>query len=471
MATKPTYQELEKRLKELEGRLPRRMRAGEALQESGISLQVLLETIPHGIQEIDRTGTITFTNSAHDKIFGYEKGEMLGKPIHELQVSHAARKGLSAYLDKLVKEQPDPTPFFSDNITKDGSVIHIQVDWDYKKDKKDRVVGFISIITDITDRRKAEESVLRAKADLEKRVEGRTAELAKINDRIQIEIAERKALLEMWRKYEFIVNTSNEFMTLINREYIFEAANDAYCKAWKKAREEILGCTVADIWGDKTFRTYIKMNLDRCFAGETVHYERRIGFSGREQRVFEVNYYPYYGDKGDVSHAVVVTHDITERKKAEQSLRERDRELERKTINLEEVNAALRVLLKRRDEDKRDLKEKVLLNIHEMIMPYLEKLKRSKLNERQKAFTEILESNLKDIASPFSHTLSSKYLGLTPTELQVANLIRQGINTKGIAELLHVSSKTVETHRDGLRKKLGLKGKKANLRTHLMSFR
>ena len=121
-------------------------------------------------------------------------------------------------------------------------------------------------------------------------------------------------------------------------------------------------------------------------------------------------------------------------------------------------------------EDRRDLKEKVVLNIHELVMPYLVKLKKTKLNARQKAFTEILESNLKDIASPFSHTLASKYLGLTPTELQVANLIRQGINTKGIAELLHVSRRTVETHRDGLRKKLGLKGKKANLRTHLMAF-
>jgi PAS domain S-box-containing protein len=306
--------------------------------------------------------------------------------------------------------------------------------------------------------------------ELKKWVEGRKVELEKINARLQVEIAKKKALLERWRKYEFIVNTSNEFMTLINREYVYEAANDAYCKAWNKTREEILGRTVAELWGDKTFRTYIKMNLDKCFVGETVHYERQIDFSRSEQRVFEVHYYPYYGNKADVSHAVVVTHDISERKKAEQALRERERELERKTMKLEEVNAALKVVLKRREEDKKDLKDKVLLNIHEMIMPYLEKLKKSKLNERQKAFTEILESNLKDISSPFSHTLSSKYLGLTPTELQVANLIRQGINTKGIAELLHVSRRTIETHRDGLRKKLGLKGKKANLRTYLMSF-
>jgi PAS domain S-box-containing protein len=306
--------------------------------------------------------------------------------------------------------------------------------------------------------------------DSEKTPKGYAAELEKPDDSVDTDTHDRKALLEMYRRCEFIVNTSNEFMTLINREYVYEAANDAYCKAWKKTREEILGHTVAEIWGDNTFRTYIKMNLDRCFDGETVHYERQIGFSGREQRVFQVNYYPYFADKRNVTHAVVVTHDIAERKKVEQALRERERELERKTIKLEEVNAALRVLLKKRDDDKRDLKEKVLLNIHEMIMPYVEKLKKSELNTRQKAFTEILESNLKDIASPFSHSLSSKYLGLTPTELQVANLIRQGINTKGIAELLHVSRRTIETHRDGLRKKLGLKGKKANLRTHLMSF-
>jgi PAS domain S-box-containing protein len=162
--------------------------------------------------------------------------------------------------------------------------------------------------------------------------------------------------------------------------------------------------------------------------------------------------------------------DITERKKAEDSLRERERELEIKTHNLEEANIALKVLLKRRDEDKTELEEKILLNIKELVVPYLEKLKKNRLDEKQEAYVNILESNLNDIISPFSHRLSSKFLNFTPTEIQVANLLRQDKTSKEIAELINSSPKTVAFHRENIRRKLGLKNKKTNLKSYLLSL-
>jgi DNA-binding CsgD family transcriptional regulator len=154
----------------------------------------------------------------------------------------------------------------------------------------------------------------------------------------------------------------------------------------------------------------------------------------------------------------------------EQALRERKKELKIKTKSLEETNTALRVLLKKRDEDRTELEEKVLSNVKELVLPYLEKLKRTGLDQRQKTFVRILESNIDDIISPFLRRMSSRYLGLTPAQIQVANLVRQGKKTKDIAELLYLSPKTIEDHRKNLRKKLGLKNKKANLRTHLLSI-
>ena len=159
-----------------------------------------------------------------------------------------------------------------------------------------------------------------------------------------------------------------------------------------------------------------------------------------------------------------------EHKRAEQALKKRGKDLKSKTRNLQEVNTALRVLLKKRDDDKEELEGKVLSNVKELVVPYLEKLKKSELNERQRAFTDILESNLKDVISPFSQKLSYWYLELTPTEIQVANLVKQGKTTKEIAGILNLSSQTIEFHRKNIRGKIGIKNKKANLRTHLLSI-
>ena len=151
-------------------------------------------------------------------------------------------------------------------------------------------------------------------------------------------------------------------------------------------------------------------------------------------------------------------------------LRAVNEELEVKTINLEEANVALKILLKKRDADKLEFEEKILMNTKDLIMPYIEKLSRSGLNERQNVFVRIIESNLNDIISPFSLKLSSKYLNLTPAEIQVANLVKQGKTTKEIANLLNVSYRTICFHRQNIRKKLGLQNQKANLRSHLMAL-
>jgi len=165
-----------------------------------------------------------------------------------------------------------------------------------------------------------------------------------------------------------------------------------------------------------------------------------------------------------------IFRDTTERKRAEEVLKQREQELEIKTHNLEEANIALKVLLKRREEDKTELEEKILLNIKELVTPYLEKFKKVVLDEKQKTYITILESNLNDITSSFSHRLSSKFLNFTPTEIQVANLLRQGKTSKDIAEVINSSPKTVAFHRENIRKKLGLKNKKTNLKSYLLSL-
>jgi DNA-binding CsgD family transcriptional regulator len=101
----------------------------------------------------------------------------------------------------------------------------------------------------------------------------------------------------------------------------------------------------------------------------------------------------------------------------------------------------------------------------------LVKIKRRKLDAKQKTYAGILESNLNEIVSPFTRNLSSKFLRLSPTELEVSNLIRQGKNTKETAEIMNLAESTIDFHRSNIRGKLGVKNKKINLKTYLSSLK
>jgi PAS domain S-box-containing protein len=162
--------------------------------------------------------------------------------------------------------------------------------------------------------------------------------------------------------------------------------------------------------------------------------------------------------------------EIEERKRIEKALRKREKELRAQSHHLEEVNTALRVLLKQREEDKKELSAIVLNNVQELVNPYLQKVMNGRLDTRQRILVGILETNLNNIISPFIHRLTSKLVNLTPVEIRVSGLVKEGKTNKEIAELLLISKNTVLFHRHNIRSKLGLKNKKINLRTHLLSF-
>jgi PAS domain S-box-containing protein len=167
---------------------------------------------------------------------------------------------------------------------------------------------------------------------------------------------------------------------------------------------------------------------------------------------------------------LIMFNDLTARKETEEALRKRERELESKSVNLEETNTALKVLLGRRDEDRRALENTILSNVKELVFPYIDKLKVTHLAENQQTYLGIIESGLKDIVSPFLQKMTGGYARFTPTEIQVANFIRNGKTSKEIGEILNVSRGTVDTHRNSIRNKLGLKNRGMNLRSHLLTL-
>ncbi len=167
---------------------------------------------------------------------------------------------------------------------------------------------------------------------------------------------------------------------------------------------------------------------------------------------------------------VISLLDITERKQAETELKKREYELQLKSSSLEEANTALKVLLQHRDEDRKAMEEKVISNVKKLVLPYVDKIKTLKLNENQLTHIQIIEDHLKDIISPFLRNLTTEHFDLTPREIQIATLVKDGKTTKEMTNLLNISATAVDFHRKNIRLKLGIKKKKANLRSFLLSM-
>jgi DNA-binding CsgD family transcriptional regulator len=155
---------------------------------------------------------------------------------------------------------------------------------------------------------------------------------------------------------------------------------------------------------------------------------------------------------------------------AEQVLRQSEAQLKEQSYQLEEMNSALRVLLRQREEDKRDLEEKVISNVRNLVLPYVERLKKTHLDHRQSTYINILENNLTEVISTFAKQLSASTVNLTPREIQVANLLKQDRTAKEIAEILGLGEHTIISHRQSIREKLGLKNRKSNLKSFLQTL-
>jgi DNA-binding CsgD family transcriptional regulator len=144
--------------------------------------------------------------------------------------------------------------------------------------------------------------------------------------------------------------------------------------------------------------------------------------------------------------------------------------LQEKSDQLKEANTALRYLLKQREKDEIKIEERIRNNVHATVLPYLNALKNTPLTENQKEYAELIGNNIYELLKPFSQHLTSKQVGLTNVELRVADLVKNGKRNKEIAHLLCIATKTVEFHRENIRKKLGIRNRKVNLRTYLTTL-
>ena len=286
------------------------------------------------------------------------------------------------------------------------------------------------------------------------------------------------ALLKSEQKYRLLVENINEGIWQIDK--------DAFTTFVNQYMAEMLGYTVAEMLGRHLFAF---MDGENIAAARSNLARRQAGIKERLDFVFlrkdgsplytSLMTTPIIDKEGNYLGAIAGVQDITGRISVEEELnkhrlyleemiRERTVELESKNVTLQELNTTLKVLLAQRDEDKRDLEERFILNVRNLVLPYVEQMKKGKLEVEQKSYLEIIETHLKEIATPLLKNI--RRFNLTPREMRVASLIKSGRTTKEIAKVMGSAPGSIDVHRKNIRKKLGLNNKKANLLSYLESL-
>ena len=159
---------------------------------------------------------------------------------------------------------------------------------------------------------------------------------------------------------------------------------------------------------------------------------------------------------------------IATRISADLELQETNRQLTLERKALQESNTALRIVLERIEHEKQEIQRDIKMNVDKILMPILQTLN-LQLSPSQTKYVEMLKTNLEEITSPFISQLSRYCYSLTPTEIAICNMIKNGMLTKEIAETRCVSSATINRHREKIRRKLKISNKDVNLATFLQS--
>lgn len=298
-----------------------------------------------------------------------------------------------------------------------------------------------------------------------------TGAIETLQDITELRLVEKR-LQDSEARYRLLFESANDAIFLL-KDGIVSDCNHKSLALFTCTREEMIGKSPLDFSP--------KHQADGALSDQAVENKRRDVISDVPQ-LFEWRFHKKNGTLFDAEvsvtrfqiagtpHAIAIVRDITDHKRLVQTLKKREKELDEKSRYLEKVNQALKASLDYREIEKRSVEETLLVNLKRFVLPYLEALSECKMSPDAGAYLSILETNLNELVSQFSRTLFSTYQNLTPTEIRIADLIRNGKNTKEIAAMLGLSPSSVQWHRKNIRAKLQLTHKKTNLRTYLSSL-
>ncbi len=398
---------------------------------SSAFLQLLLDSIPIPIFYQNSRGVYLGGNQKFRDLLGLKTKDLAGKTIQEIVPPELAE--IFERADQELLRTGDAQTYESSLRHVDGTEHYVVFSKAPFNNRDGKRSGLIGAIFDITSHKEFE------------------AQLLKDEEKFRLIF---ESIQDVY--YEIELNgTIIELSPSIEKYFPFN-------------REDLIGRSIYDFYVDKDRRKILLQSIQE--NGSVHDFEIQLKDGRGYSWTCSITATIQQRDGKRPPWIVGSMRDISERKQNEETLRQREEELFIKSRNLEEMNTALKVLLKQRDKDRKEIEENVLTNVKSSILPYIEKLRENTLTQYQKDSLEMLERQIRELISPFIRSISESFFDLTPQEIRVADLVKSGNTTKEIASILRISIKTVDYHRDNLRKKLGIKSHQINLRSFLLKF-
>ncbi len=404
-------------------------------------LNALLETVKDGIFVVNLEGYLIEANKNFADLLGYTQGELIGK--HLIDISPGATPDFSAEHEIPTISKLNAKGYLENQETqytrKDGSVFFAEVNVGKVRDEDGNIINYLTAVRET--KRKAGVLKLRENEDFIHKIMFADPNLifVKHKNGQYIEISDGLAML-FGEKPDAVIGKTDLYFANHGKMSITEA---------KKIREDDL--------------SVIETGKQKFIPEESVT------LPDGTLKWYQTTKIPLFR-KNKVEFVLGVAVDITERKQALDLLKKREQELAIKTQNLEELNIALNVLLKHKESNSLEISQKVLSTTKTLIEPFMKKLACLCPDSKQQNLIDIINANLQEIVSGFSGELSSTYMHLTTTEIQVADFVKNAYSNKEISELLNMAIQTVAAHRKNIRRKLGIKNTKTNLASHLKSI-
>jgi len=396
------------------------------LKESEEKFRSIVTSVFDAIIMMDNKGEIIFWNEAAEKVFGYPKEEAIGKDLHKLIV---------------------PERFHEDYLK------------GLEEFKKSGTGGIIGKITSMHGLKKDGKEFFAEHSFSSVNIKGKWQAISVIRD-----ITERKQIGEELRKseqhYRSIFENAMDGIGLCTPEGTIVSSNDALLDIIGYSREELLTMRYQEL----TPPEYHEMEAEKVKmlieTGEVQEYEKEhIRKDGtRVPLLLKVS--AICDDNGKPRLLLAVIKDMTKIKQAENMLNEQKKDLEQKNIALSEVLGQIEL-------EKKHIKDNVIANAENLLLPVIQRLR---LKGESRKYVQLLKKNIQELTSSFGAKLTEKRAKLTSREIEICNMIKNGLTNKEIAGLLDISQGTIERHRANIRKKLGLIKKDINLSSFLKTL-